>query len=118
MLQPFEDLRKGDALSSRSVEAKYTSLPPQLAFWRAFRAKHYILGFVCLIAVSTNILAVALSALLNERQTIVEVPFDSVQLFIPQFNGSSLVDPTQRSGLYYVSALDLLCYYESNSDQY
>jgi hypothetical protein len=90
LLQPFEELRKGNASSSKSVEVKYTSLPPQLAIWRAFRAKHFLLAVVCFVAVSTNVLAVTLAALLNESPVITITPFLSSQTALPQFTKTSL----------------------------
>ena len=86
LLQPFEELRKENASSSKSVEVKYTSLPPQLAIWRAFRAKHFLLAAVCFIAVSTNVLAVMLAALLKESPVITIKPFLSSQTALAQFN--------------------------------
>ncbi|KAI9722979.1 MAG: hypothetical protein M1812_001428 [Candelaria pacifica] len=66
ILQPFEELRRGKAAPSASLTSTYTSLPPQLVFWRAFRAKHYILTAVCSMALLANLLAVSLSGLFFE----------------------------------------------------
>lgn len=67
MLQPFEELRKGQADASVSLSVKYTSLPPQLVLWRALRARHIRLATVCGIAISANVLAVAFSALFQTK---------------------------------------------------
>lgn len=69
LLQPFDKLRRGNAEASASVKARYTSLPPQLVVWRAFRSGHILLAAVCVVALSTNILAVTLSAIIEERST-------------------------------------------------
>lgn len=87
LLQPFDELRKGNAKSSSSVGAKYTSLPPQLVICRAVKSHHFLLAAVCAIAVSTNLLAVALSGLLIEGSTIVLLPMTSTQHLAPRFNG-------------------------------
>ncbi|KUJ06743.1 uncharacterized protein LY89DRAFT_661803 [Mollisia scopiformis] len=100
LLQPFEELRKGRARASRSLEVKYTSIPPQLAFWRALRAGHYILAAVCVVAVSSNVLAVALSGLLVESPATAVVPVASSYTLLPHFNGFTLVNPTDLSGPY------------------
>lgn len=63
VLQPFESLRTGDAKASASLDVRYTSLPPQLVIWRAFRARHYLLTGVCFVGISANVLAVAFSGL-------------------------------------------------------
>ncbi|KAE8446044.1 hypothetical protein EG329_012552 [Mollisiaceae sp. DMI_Dod_QoI] len=98
VLEPFEELRRGKAQPSRSIEVKYTSLPPQLAFWRALRAGDIILASVCIIALSSNVLAVALSGLLNENPASVVIPVGSSQNISPHFNGTPIFDPTILSG--------------------
>ncbi|KAI4255043.1 MAG: hypothetical protein L6R42_006936 [Xanthoria sp. 1 TBL-2021] len=65
VLQPFEELRQANAPASRSLKLKYTSLPPQMNIWNAFRAKHYVLGAVCAIGLSANLLAISLNGLLQ-----------------------------------------------------
>lgn len=66
ILRPFEELREGGASSAISLDVKYTSVPPQLAIYRAVRSKHLILAAVCSIAFLANVLAVSLSGLLTE----------------------------------------------------
>ncbi|EME82433.1 uncharacterized protein MYCFIDRAFT_40224 [Pseudocercospora fijiensis CIRAD86] len=86
LLQPFEELRKANVPASRSIEVDYSSLPPQLLLVRAFSARHYVLGTVCMMALLANVLAVALSGLMNERTMIVasesqlQTSYDSVLL--------------------------------------
>ncbi|KAL8851198.1 MAG: hypothetical protein Q9221_003829 [Calogaya cf. arnoldii] len=72
VLQPFEELRQANAKASRSLDLKYTSLPPQLVLWRAFRGRHYVLVAVCAIGLSANLLAVSLSGLLEIKLSQVE----------------------------------------------
>ncbi|SMQ53352.1 unnamed protein product [Zymoseptoria tritici ST99CH_3D7] len=66
LLQPFEELRKGDAHASRSIELDYSSLPPQLLFLRALRSRHWMLMLLCFMVISANVLAVAMGGLMNE----------------------------------------------------
>lgn len=104
LLQPFDELRKGNAIASTSIEVKYTSLPPQLTIWRALRARHFMLAAVCLTAVSTNVLAVALSGLLNEQVTTAVVPLASSMILSPNFNGTPIILPSVVEGVdYFVS---------------
>ncbi|KAH6694947.1 hypothetical protein BKA61DRAFT_531721 [Leptodontidium sp. MPI-SDFR-AT-0119] len=98
LLRPFEELRRGKAKASASVSVKYTSLPPQLAVWRALRAKHFVLAAVCVVTVSTNLLAVALSALLEENPAFIVVPFGASQQLTARFNGTPIFDPSILSG--------------------
>ncbi|CZR69554.1 uncharacterized protein PAC_19454 [Phialocephala subalpina] len=90
LLKPFDELRKGNAKSSNSLEAKYSSLPPQLSIWRAIKAGHFVLASVCLIALSTNILAVTLSTLVNERVAQVTFQTQAQQVYLPTFNDTRI----------------------------
>lgn len=93
LLQPFEELRTGDARYSRSLGVKYTSLPPQLIIWRAFRSKHFLLGAVCSVSIGINVLAVSLSGLFEEKQVLTSYSGISSLSILPSFNtSSSIVD--------------------------
>ena len=98
LLMPFEELRKGNAKASTTIEVNYTSLPPQLVFFRAIRARHFLLAVVCVIAVSTNILAVALAALLTESPTNLLIPFASFKPLLAHFNRTAMFDTTLFNG--------------------
>jgi len=90
LLLPFEELRKGNARPESSIEAKYTSLPPQLVIWRALRSGHYLLSAVCVVAVSMNVLAIALTSLIIEDSAEVRLAATSSQLLLPQLSGRSI----------------------------
>lgn len=99
------------------MEAKYTSLPPQLVIWRAIRSRHFLLALVCIVAVSTNALAVALSGIFNESIIQVTIPIDTTRTITPAFNGTPSMDQgavEKRSGFiityldhYYVALANL-----------
>ena len=78
ILQPYNDMHVNSFIPPRSVDAKYATVPPPLAIWRAFKTKHYFLALVCSAALSTSGLAVALGGLIHEtaamnrRSTITE----------------------------------------------
>ncbi|KAH0497771.1 hypothetical protein TgHK011_005056 [Trichoderma gracile] len=67
ILQPFYDLTSGRGTAKRTIDARYTALPPQLALWRAFRSGHLLLGSICIIALLANVLAVGLGAIFNDN---------------------------------------------------
>lgn len=69
MLQPFKELLSGEATARRSLDVRYTSLPPQLVLWRAIRARHFLLAAVCAMSFGANILAVALGGLFETHST-------------------------------------------------
>ena len=89
LLKPFEALRSGEARPSGSLYLRYTSLPPPLVIWRAFKARHFVLVAVCAIALSTNVLTVALSALFQTNPIIIESAGTFHYQYSPTFNASS-----------------------------
>ncbi|KAF1847952.1 uncharacterized protein K460DRAFT_363966 [Cucurbitaria berberidis CBS 394.84] len=70
MLQPFEELRGGNATPQKSINADYSSLPPQLVIIKALRSSHFKLAAVCTMALLTNVLAIAFSGMFDERSVI------------------------------------------------
>ena len=72
VLRPLQMLATGDAPASRSLELRYTSLPPQLIFLRALKARHYLLAAICATAFSANLLAISLNGLFEIRSSIHE----------------------------------------------
>ena len=109
LLQPFEELKGCRAKAERSLDLRYSSLPPSLAFWRALRAKHYLLLVVCSISLLANVLTVSLGALLNPNPTTLETSINLQQENVPIFNSSSPVDPAG-----YISFKDYFYIAESN----
>ncbi|OBT46370.1 hypothetical protein VE00_02735 [Pseudogymnoascus sp. WSF 3629] len=88
ILQPFTDLRNGKAKPDATVDARYTSIPPQLAVWRALRSGHFLLATVCVMAISMNVLAVALSGIFNESLRDTQLPITSTTIYSPALNGT------------------------------
>ncbi|KAF2851912.1 hypothetical protein T440DRAFT_47365 [Plenodomus tracheiphilus IPT5] len=66
MLQPLEELRGGNATAHKSIDANYSSLPPQLVIFKALRSSHFKLAAACTMALLANVLAVAFSGMFNE----------------------------------------------------
>lgn len=90
VLQPFKDLWEGKARPSHSLDATYTSIPPQLVFLRAAKSKHFILVLVCTMALLANVLAVGLGSLFNEAPAMAEYPIDLIPEFAPKFDNGSV----------------------------
>ncbi|KFY33960.1 hypothetical protein V494_07177 [Pseudogymnoascus sp. VKM F-4513 (FW-928)] len=87
VLQPFTDLRNGKAKPDATIDARYTSIPPQLAVWRALKSGHYLLATVCVMAISMNVLAVALSGIFDESLRDTKLPISSTEIYSPALNG-------------------------------
>ncbi|KAH4160234.1 hypothetical protein HBI80_083250 [Parastagonospora nodorum] len=105
MLQPLEGLQACNARAKESIDANYSSLPPQLVIFKALRTKHFVLAAVCAMALLANLLAVAFSGLFNQALTEIryETNFQSPYLYkVVPINGS--IGPggisTKPSGAY------------------
>lgn len=66
LFQPFDELRRGNAPPSVSLNLRYSSIPPQLVFLRALRARHFLVAAVCSVALLSNVLTIALSGLFSQ----------------------------------------------------
>ena len=102
LLKPFEALRGGEAKASQSMDLRYTSLPPQLAIWRALKARHFLLVAVCAIGFSANVLAVVLNALLQPRLTVIASDGTFLKSSLPSINQTS--SETSSSDHLYIAA--------------
>ena len=100
VLQPFEELRKGEASPSRSINLKYTSLPPQLVFWRAWRAHHFLLVAVCAIGLSANVLSVALSGLFQTHIGLTASKSNFSSQYLPLFVNQTVIDVASSDPFY------------------
>lgn len=89
VLQPFKDLWTGKTKSTNSIDATYTSIPPQLVFFRAIKSRHFTLMAVCSVALLANVLAVGMGALFNEEQTTAIYPATFTPLISPRIDGSN-----------------------------
>ena len=67
LLQPIEELQSCKAKAKDSIDLNYNSLPPQLVIFKALRAKHFVLATVCVMALLTNVLAVAFAGLFYQE---------------------------------------------------
>lgn len=90
VLQPFVELWEGKAKPSRSIDATYTSIPPQLVFWRALKSRHYILALMCVVSLLANLLAVGLGSLFNEDVTMTTSSSFFQPAFAPRFDNESV----------------------------
>lgn len=81
-------MRKGMASASRSILLEYTSVPPQLVFWRSLVARHWLLATVCAVTAVANVLTVGLSGLFEIRDSSQETSILLDQEFLPRLNTS------------------------------
>lgn len=90
LLQPFKTMSKGQSQPSKSIEATYTALPPQLVAWRALRSGHLMLAMICIISLLSNVLAVGLGALFNEDQITANYTATFTPNIAPQFDNQTI----------------------------
>jgi hypothetical protein len=75
MLQPYEQLRRGNAPRSRSLDTTYNCLPPQAVIFKVFKSGHLSLASLCcLMTLLANVISVAFSSLLYERTIMLPAP--------------------------------------------
>ncbi|KAK3378246.1 hypothetical protein B0H63DRAFT_418148 [Podospora didyma] len=74
ILQPFHDLQKGKCSPEDTLEARYTSLPPQLVTLRALLSRHLLMAALGLICILSNALTVALGGTFNELPVDIDYP--------------------------------------------
>jgi hypothetical protein len=81
----MEELRGGNAVARRSIDADYSTLPPQLVIFKALRSSHFKLAAVCAMALLANILAVAFSGLFQELPILVPHTMDMIPPYESKF---------------------------------
>lgn len=96
IIQPFKDLWTGRRSASGSIDAKYTSVPPQLVVWRAAKSGHLVLVAICLLALLSNLLAVGLGGLFNELPVVVNNTYEFQQSMKPTLNNDSVTGTENR----------------------
>ncbi|KAK0375095.1 hypothetical protein CLIM01_07556 [Colletotrichum limetticola] len=96
IIQPFRDLWTGRKTAGGSINARYTSVPPQLALWRAAKSGHFMLMAICVLALLSNLLAVGLGGLFNEFPIVIQSPQEFQQSIMPQLNGTAIYSDQAR----------------------
>ncbi|POR36025.1 Uncharacterized protein TPAR_03767 [Tolypocladium paradoxum] len=90
VMQPFQDLGAGRAQPSRTIDSTYTAIPPQLAVWRAVKARHFILMLICVTTLLANLLGVGMGALFNENITTAEYSEPMEPILSPMLTNKSV----------------------------
>ncbi|KAH6689606.1 hypothetical protein F5X68DRAFT_260267 [Plectosphaerella plurivora] len=91
ILQPFRDLWQGQRPAKGSIDAKYTSVPPQLVLWRAGKAGHFLLSAMCVIALLSNLLAVGLGGLFENTSVPIVQDATFSQQLAPRMSTESIL---------------------------
>ena len=94
LLQPFEELKGCRAKARHSLDLRYSSLLPPLAFWRALRGKHFLLTAICSISLLANVLTIGLGAILNPEPTSSGAFIDLKVKRKPLFDTTTLMEPS------------------------
>ncbi|KAI8174229.1 hypothetical protein KHU50_004477 [Colletotrichum sp. SAR 10_65] len=97
ILQPFKDLWRGQRRAKGTINARYTSVPPQFVMWRAAKAGHLALAAICLLALLSNLLAVGLGGLFNEIPVVVNKTCTFQQSIKPIMNNNSVTKSETQS---------------------
>ncbi|KAH8908325.1 hypothetical protein BR93DRAFT_976515 [Coniochaeta sp. PMI_546] len=100
VLQPFHDLRQGHKSAKRTFETSYTTIPPQLAVFKALMSGHVLLTGLCVMSLLANILAIALGGLFNEAPVFVSYNTTLQQSQIPILNRTVIDQSNVPAGFY------------------
>ncbi|TDZ19589.1 hypothetical protein Cob_v007900 [Colletotrichum orbiculare MAFF 240422] len=114
-LQPFKELWSGQRRAKGSINARYTSMPPQFVFWRAAKSGHFMLVAICLLAMLSNLLAVGLGGLFNELPVSVYQACEMQQLMKPVLNNDSITGSQARRSFSGVIAYEMQFYIAMNN---
>ena len=74
VLEPWVGLRKGGQAARRTLSLRYASRPPVAILAGTFKNHHFLLLFISWIAISTNVLNIAMGGLFSESFTTIELP--------------------------------------------
>jgi hypothetical protein len=106
MLQPLEQLRGCKAEAKDSIDANYSSLPPQLTLFKALRSKHFVLAAVCAMALLANLLAIAFAGIFNQSphdMLHVRMFYPPLEMKFVSINGSIGPKSSEEIGSYEAS---------------
>lgn len=67
LVMPYQELHAGGSSPLKSITVNYDSKPPHFVTYRSFRARHFILAALSVMALASNFLAVAFGALFNDK---------------------------------------------------
>ena len=90
LLQPYEELRRGNARTARTLTVDYSSLPPQAVVTRALRAGHLSLAAVCAMAILANVLSIAFNSILFEETVSLVSRTTFTQPYSLPLNGTAI----------------------------
>ncbi|KAK5950183.1 hypothetical protein OHC33_008898 [Knufia fluminis] len=82
-VQPLDDLYDGNAPAANTLLVKYTSLPPQLLFVRAFQAGHHLLALLSISALLSNILTVTVASMFLQRDVSTSLELELPAMYQP-----------------------------------
>ncbi|KAI4853290.1 hypothetical protein E4T44_00934 [Aureobasidium sp. EXF-8845] len=106
MLQPYEQLRKGNAPRSRSLDTTYNCVPPQAVIFKVFKSGHLSLASLCcLMTLLANVISVAFSSLLYERTIMLPAPHNFTAQYQLPISPSGI--PSQDYDHFYVAMSNL-----------
>nr|CAC18275.2 putative protein [Neurospora crassa] len=98
ILQPFNTLRKGNCNPEKTLETKYTSLPPQLILWRSLRSRDFLLTALCIMSLLVNLLTVALGGTFNELPVQIQYPVTFHAARVPSLSRDTMLNELYLAG--------------------
>lgn len=80
-IKPMHDLWRGNVTARSTLLVNYTSIPPQTIFFKAFGAKHFVLGSLSVTTLLSNVLTVTTANIFSLQRTEQVMATQSAALF-------------------------------------
>lgn len=113
-VKPMQDLAGGNAKAEGTLCVRYTSLPPQLLFWQAFKVRHYLLGTMSVLALLSNVATVTIASIFVQQQTdIISSTFEFRELYYP-----NVIDPSESETPIKVDHAGIMLSTNANEDAF
>lgn len=97
LVMPYQELHAGESSPLKSLTVSYDSKPPHFLTYRSFRARHFLLAALSVMALASNFLAVAFGALFSDKTSRWVEPTNFEQPWSPILRpGNVTIDSTEQ----------------------
>lgn len=98
LVMPYQELHAEESSPLRSLAVSYDSKPPHFVAYRSFRAQHFLLAALSVVALGSNILAVAFGGLFTDKTSRWAETTSFEQLWNPIMAPGNVIIDSVESG--------------------
>lgn len=93
---PYQELNNANSSPLKSLTVNYDTKPPHFVAYRSFKARHFLLSSLSIMALASNLLAVAFGAMFNGKTVLWAEPTNFQQPWSPVLKPSNVtIDSNQ-----------------------